>query len=116
MMLTFMAYSSNPRRIEARLLAGPIAPQGALFADRVGTLENPVLPGGQPRKNLRFHRFRTDEAKIRPHAGKAVRGEARALLEEHADLVIPVDIVERKGNESKLLGFFSIERRADFFA
>ncbi len=37
----------NPRHIELRLLAGAIAAQRAFLADRVGALEDPVLPRGQ---------------------------------------------------------------------
>ena len=41
-----------------RLLAGAVALERALFADRVGALEDPVLPGGQPGKDFRFHGLR----------------------------------------------------------
>src|SRR5215472_17759920 len=113
MMFMFMACSSNSRHIEFRLLAAAVAPQRALLADRVRTLENPVLPRGQAGEDLRFHGLRTDEAKVRFHAGEAVGRERGALLEEHADLVVPVDIVEREGDKAELLGLFRIERRAD---
>src|SRR5712672_806882 len=66
---------SNSRHIELRLLAGAVAPQRAVLADRVGTLEDPVLPGGQPREDFRFHRFRTGETQIGFHSGEAVRRE-----------------------------------------
>src|SRR3974390_272401 len=120
MMFTFMACSlsgtirsSNPRHVETRLLAASVAPQGALLADRVGTLEDPVLPGGEARKNLRFHGLRADKAQIGFHAGEAVGREAGAFLEEHPDLVVPVDVVEREGDEAELFGGFRIERLAD---
>src|SRR5271167_4870645 len=89
----------NPRHIELRLLAGAVAAQRAVFADRVGALKDPVLPRRQAREDFRFHGLGTDEAQIGFHAGEAVGREAGALLEEHPDLVIPVDIVERKGHE-----------------
>src|ERR1700726_1997733 len=104
----------NSRHIEPRLLAASIAAQRALLADRVGALEDPVLPGGQTGEDFRFHGFGPDEAQIGFHAGEAVRRERGALLEEHPDLVVPVDIVEREGDEPKLLGRFGIERLADF--
>ena|SRR5882724_756169 len=44
--------NSNSRRIELRLLAGAIAAQRAFFADRVGALEDPVLPGGEAGEDL----------------------------------------------------------------
>src|SRR6516164_7256064 len=87
-------------RIEHRLLPGAVAFQRALVADRVRALEDPVLPGGQPREDLRLHRLRPAEAQVRLHAGERVGGEARALLEENPDLVLPVDIVEREGDEA----------------
>src|SRR6202043_433174 len=65
----------NSRHIEPRLLAASIAPQRAVLADRVGALEDPVLPGGQPGEDFRFHGFGTDEAQIGFHAGEAVRRE-----------------------------------------
>src|SRR3984957_1316613 len=102
------------RHIELRFLAGAVAPQRAVFADRVGALKDPVLPRRQARKDFRFHGFGPDEAKVGFHAGEAVGREAGALLEEHPDLVIPVDIVERKGHEPELLGLFGVDRLADF--
>src|SRR5689334_19581833 len=98
MTLTFMACSSNSRHIEFRLLAAAVAPQRAFLADRVRALEYPVLPRGQTRKDFRFHGLRPDEAQIGFHAGEAVGREAGALLLEDADLVVPVDVVEREGD------------------
>src|ERR1700704_4983976 len=103
----------NPRHIELRLLAGAVAPQRAVLANRVGALEDPVLPRRQAREDFRFHGLGPDEAQIGFHAGETVGREAGALLEEHPDLVIPVDIVERKGDKAELLGFLCIERLAD---
>src|SRR5215203_7083624 len=74
----------NPLGVEHRLLAGAVAAQRALFADGVGALEYPVLPGREPGKDFRLHRFRAAEAKIRLQAGKPVRREARAFLKEDA--------------------------------
>src|SRR6476661_2925319 len=111
--------SSHPLRIEHGLLARAVAAQCALFADGVGALEDPVLPGREPGKDLRFHGFRPAEAKVRLQAGEAVWREARALLEEDADLVLPVDVVEREGDEAEFcrsLGTeFSAGRLADCF-
>src|SRR5712691_9343574 len=103
----------NPRHIELRLLAGAVAPQRAVLADRVGALKNPVLPRRQPREDLRFHGLGPDKAQIGFHAGKAGGREAGAFLEEHPDLFIPVDIAERKGDEAELLGCPRVERPAE---
>src|SRR5207248_10342768 len=74
----------NPRHIELRLLAGAVAAQRAVFADRVGALEDPVLPRREAREDFRFHGFVPDEAQVRFHAGEAVAREGRAVLQEHA--------------------------------
>src|SRR5215471_14525647 len=116
MMLTFMACSSNSCHVEPRLLAAAVAPERAVLADRVGALEDPVLPGGEPREDFRFHGLGSDEAQVRFHAGETVGRERGALLEENADLVVPVDVVERKGDKPELFGLVGIERRADLFA
>src|SRR6201999_2651939 len=118
MRLTFMACtpcSLHPRRIELRLLAGPVAAQRAFLADRIGALEDPVLPGGETRKDFRFHGLGSDEAQIRFHAGQAIRREAGAFLEEYPHLVVPIDVVERKGYKSKRFGLLGIERLANMF-
>src|SRR5215475_9235732 len=56
---------SHPLRIEHRLLPGAVALQRALVADRVRALEDPVLPGGEPREDLRLHRLGPAEAQVR---------------------------------------------------
>src|SRR5258708_7738879 len=103
----------DSRHIELRLLAGAVTAQRAVFADRVGTLEDPVLPRGEAREDLRFHGLRSDETQIGFHAGEAVGRKRRALLQEHPHLVVPVDVVEREGDEAEFFGFFRIERGAD---
>src|SRR6516225_5131637 len=87
----------HPPRVENRLLAGTVTTQRPLLADRIGTLKDPILPRRQSRKNLAFHGFRPAETQIRFKAREAVGREATALLEEDADLVIPIDVVEREG-------------------
>src|SRR5215475_7979393 len=102
-------HSLDSCHVETRLLAAAVASERAVLADRVGALEDPVLPCSQPREDLRFHGLGPDEAQIRFHAGEAVGREAGALLQEHAHLVIPVDIVEREGDEAELFGLFRID-------
>src|SRR6476661_580838 len=103
-------YSLDSRHVEFRLLAAAVAAQRAFLADRVGALEDPVLPGGQAREDLRFHRLRADEAQARFHAGETVGREARALLQKDANLVVPVDVVEREGDEAELFRLLGVER------
>src|SRR3954447_24524268 len=107
---------SNSLGVEHGLLASAVATQRALLADGVGALEDPVLPGGKPGEDFGFHRLRSAEAKVGLQAGEAVGREACALFEEHADLILPVDVVEREGDEAELRRAFGIELLADRFA
>src|ERR1700755_2551760 len=94
---------SNSARVEGRLLSGAVALERAFLADGIGTLEDPILPSGQPREDFRFHGLGTAEAQIGFEPGEPVGREACALLQEHADLVLPVDIVEREGDKAEIL-------------
>src|SRR6266516_5497192 len=105
----FASALSHPARVEHRLLAGAVALERALLADGVGALENPVLPRGEAREDFRFHGLRAAEAQIGFEPGQAVGGKARALLQKHADLVLPIDVVEREGDETQPLCRFGIE-------
>src|SRR3989442_15779556 len=89
----------NPRHIELRLLAGATAAQRAVFADRIGALEDPVLPRRAAREDFRIHGFGPDEAQVRFHAGEAVGRERPALLQEHAHLAGPIDVADREADE-----------------
>src|SRR4051812_27612599 len=63
----------HARHVVVRPLAGAVAPERALLADRVGALEDPVLPGGEAGEDLRFHRLGPGEAQIGFETGEAVR-------------------------------------------
>src|SRR6478735_5979230 len=104
---------SNSARVEGRLLAGAVALERAFLADGIWTLEDPILPGGQAREDFRFHGLGTAEAQIGFEAREAVSREARALLQEHADLVLPVDIVECERDEAEILRGGGVEHLAD---
>src|SRR5262245_40430857 len=110
--MSLITASSNSPRIECRLLTGAVALECAVLADGVGSLEDPVLPGGKSGEDFRFHRLRAAEAQIRLEAGEAVGRKARAFLEEHANLVFPIDVVEREGNETELLSRLRVEHLA----
>src|SRR5512133_1111251 len=105
----------NSRHIELRPLTGAVALERAGLAHRVGALKDPVLPRRQAGKDFRFHGLGSDEAQVGFHAGEAVGRKTGALLEEHPDLVVPVDVVERKGDEAELLGCLGIKRLAGSF-
>ncbi len=53
-------------------------------------------------KIARLHRLGAAEAQVRLHAGQRVGRQARALLERDADLVVPVEVVGRDGDEAEL--------------
>src|SRR3954468_10257790 len=105
--------ASHPPHVERRLLPGAVAAKGPFRSDGVRALEDPVLPRGEAGEDLRLHRLRPAEAEVRLHAGERVRREARALLEEDADLVFPIDVVEGEGDEPERLGLPRVERAAD---
>src|SRR5207248_10767096 len=104
--------SSDSFRIEYRPLAGAVAAQRALVADRVGTLEDPVLPCGETREDFRFHGLRPAKPEIGLETSEPVRRNARALLQKNAQLVIPIDLVERKAYEAERLGSLTVEHLA----
>src|SRR6516164_3957755 len=94
--------------IECRLLTGAVSLERAFPADRIRTLENPVLPRGQPGKDFRLHGFRPSKAQIGFEAGEAVGRKARALFD------VPVDIVHGEGDETEPLRGLCVERLAAF--
>src|ERR1700691_47374 len=101
---------SHSLGIEYRLLTGAVTLPRSFFADGVGPLENPVLPGGQTREDFRFHCFRPGKAQIGFHAGQAIGRETRAFFQKHAHLVVPIDIVESESDEAEALCGFGLER------
>src|SRR4051794_19245542 len=64
--------ASHSLRIKHRLLAGAVAFQRAFFANRIGALEDPVLPSGQTGENLGFHGFRATEPQVRLETSETV--------------------------------------------
>src|SRR5690242_19478238 len=109
-------YSLHACHVVAGLLSRAVALERAVVADRVEPLEDPVLPCGEPREDFRFHGLGAGEAQIGFHAGEAVRREAGALLQEHADLIVPVDIIKCEGDEAELLGVLGLDRLAELAA
>src|SRR5579883_1996215 len=104
---------SHPPLVELAALAAAVALERARLARRVGTLEDPVLPGGEPAEDLALDGLGAGEAERGLHAGERVGREARALLEDEAYLVGPVDVVGGEGDEPRRLRRPGVERRAD---
>src|SRR3954470_4398558 len=102
--LSVVVMRSDPLPVVVGALAGAVAAQCSLGAGGVGPLEDPVLPGGEPAEDLGLGGLPAGEAEVGLHAGERVGGEARALLDEEPDLVLPVDVVRGGGHQAQLEG------------
>src|SRR6266536_1896562 len=102
-----------PLPMEARLDAAAVALESALGTGRVRALENPVLPRAKAAEDLRLHGFRAGETQVGLHGAQRIRREAGARLDHHPQFVVPVEILDRGGDEAERLGRFRLERRAD---
>src|SRR6266542_3785347 len=69
------AVISDPLPVVICALAGAVTAQCPVRPGRVGALEDPVLPGGEPAEDLRLAGFRAGEPEIGLHAGQRVRRE-----------------------------------------
>src|SRR5260370_14287712 len=94
---------SHSCRIELRLLAGAVTFERARVANRIGPLENPVLPSGETREYFRFHGLRPGETQIGFQSAQGIGRKTRAFLQEHADLILPIDVIERDSYETQIL-------------
>src|SRR5258707_14973512 len=108
-----MFASLSPLAVVFGLLARAVELQRALRSGRVGTLEDPVLPGREAREDLGLHRLGAGEAQVGFHADQPVGREAGALLDRETDLVLPVDVVGREGDEAELVGGLGVDRLAE---
>ncbi len=63
-------------------------------------------------KIFEFHGLRSGEAQIGFKPGKTVGRETGALFEEHAHLVVPIDVVERESDEAEFFRDLAIEQSA----
>src|SRR3954464_10699622 len=73
--------------IEFRPRLRAVGGQRALFANRIGPDEDPVLPGGEAPEDLGFHRLGPGEAEVRFHSSKGVGREGGAALHRKTHLV-----------------------------
>ncbi len=64
---------SDPVPVEFGFGAAAVHLQGALLADRIGAIEDPVLPGGQPPEDARLHAFGHRKSQARFQAGQCIR-------------------------------------------
>src|SRR6185436_13365833 len=63
---------SYPLPVVFGLRTSPVDFQSAVLADGVGTVEDPVLPGGEAPEDARQHGLGAGEAQARLHAGERV--------------------------------------------
>src|SRR4029078_5818430 len=89
---------SLPVEFGARAAAEEL--QRAVLADRVRTLEKPVLPCRQTTEQAGMHRLGSGKAQARLHAGERIGRKAGAFLERQPDLVVPVQGVPRDSSHS----------------
>src|SRR5581483_321877 len=94
--------ASDPLPFEGRLGAGAEKLQRPLLADRVRSIEYPVLPGREAAEDARLHRLGPGEAEIGLEARQRVGRQARALLDGKPDLVLPIELVRREGDETQI--------------
>ena len=103
----------TPFPVEPRACgAAAVALQRAVLAGRVRPRKDPVLPGRKPAENLGRDGLGAGKAQIRFHPGQRIGREAGALFDGEADLVLPVELVGRKGHETEIERRRSIERRS----
>jgi len=83
--------------------------QRAPLADGVGTLEDPVLPGGEPAEDLAVAVFGAGEAQVGLHSGQSVGRQAATLLDRDPHLVLVVDVVGDDGDQPRLVRILGLE-------
>src|SRR5690606_38320913 len=84
----------------------------SLVSCRVGPVEYPVLPGGQPPENTCFHGLDAAESQVGLQARQGVGRQRTALFQCDAYLVVPIDAVGREGHQSQALGLLCADRIA----
>src|SRR3979411_2050866 len=102
----------HPLVVENGFLTGAVATQGTFFTRGVGPYEDPVLPGGEPAEDLGLTRLGADEPVIGCHPGERVRAERGPPLDDDADLVLPIEVVRRVGDQPEIVGLHGGAGRA----
>src|SRR5271165_7283228 len=102
--------------VEGGTLPGAEPAQRAVRAGRVGPVEYPVLPGGQPAEDLRFHGLWAGEPVVGLQAGERVGAEAGPLLGRDPDFLVPVDVIRREGDQAQVSRVLGFDRRAQALA
>src|SRR5258705_6087623 len=98
--------------VELRLGSAAVDLQRPALAHRVRPLEYPVLPGTEPREDARLHRLLAGESQVRFETRQRIGRHAGTLFERDADLVVPVDVVGRGGDQAEWQGFVGSEHAA----
>src|SRR3982074_2925056 len=108
--MTLMAYGSwwmvsgdlDALPIKGGGIALAVNLERPFLADRIGTNENPVLPGRQTSEHTSFHRFIDAKTQICFHAGQRIGREPSPLFGGEPYFVVPIDIVWGRRHQPQL--------------
>src|SRR5437867_1476213 len=84
-----------------------------MWAHRIGTNENPILPRRQPAKNARLHCFRRGPTEVGFQARQGVRRQCGAAFNRLANLIGPIQLVGGKGYQAEFQSLPSVQRLAN---
>src|SRR5712671_5583375 len=94
--------------VESCLVAGAKHLECPRLADCIGSDEDPVLPRRQPSEYACLQRLTRTEPKTRLQSGQGVRGESATLFQSDPNLVLPVELVGPRGDQSEAVRLFGV--------
>src|ERR1700731_2007058 len=100
---------SDTLPVESCLVAGAKYLECPRLADRIGSDEDPVLPRRQPSEYACLQRLTRTEPKTRLQACQGVRGESATLLQSDSNLVLPVEFVGSRSDQSEAVRLFGVQ-------
>src|SRR5450631_3415763 len=93
---------SDPLEVVVALATRPEPAQCTVRTGGVGPDEDPVLPGRESAEDLGLHGLGADEPVVGLHAGQRVRRQGGSLLQDDAQLVLEVDVIEGHRDQTEL--------------
>src|SRR5271170_2737988 len=104
---------SNTLPIEFSAGTGAIDLQGASRPHRVRPDENPILPRREPPEDPRMHGLAIAEAQVSLKPRQRIRGKRAASFDGEPDLVRPIQLVGREGDQAELQSCLRRKRLPD---